>query len=155
MVLIGVRTTIYRQTLFSEFERKVHGYVEDGTPITAELLDETYAGLVKRYYGPGFTMDENDGMEWAYIPHFYYKYYVYSYATGLSSGLAIAERVKEHGDEAAEDYLGMLMGGCSAPPLDLLRDAGVDLTKPDAIESAMKRFDRRVTELAELLGVEM
>jgi oligoendopeptidase F len=150
-----MRTTIYRQTLFSEFERTVHGYVEEGRPITAELLDDTYRGLVKRYYGPGFTVDENDGMEWAYIPHFYFKYYVYSYATGLCSGIAIAERVKKLGDEAVEDYLGMLKGGCSKPPLELLKGAGVDLTKPDAIEAALKRFDRTVTDLAALLNVEL
>jgi oligoendopeptidase F len=150
-----MRTTIYRQTLFSEFERKVHGYVEEGRPITAALLDETYSDLIKRYYGPGFTVDENDGMEWAYIPHFYYKYYVYSYATGLCSGIAIAERVKSKGDEAVEDYLGMLKGGCSKPPLELLRGAGVDLAKPDAIESALQRFDRTVTELAKLLDVQL
>jgi oligoendopeptidase F len=150
-----MRTTIYRQTLFSEFERTVHGYVEEGRPITAELLDDTYRGLVERYYGPGFTVDENDGMEWAYIPHFYFKYYVYSYATGLCSGIAIAERVKNLGDEAVEDYLGMLKGGCSKPPLELLNGAGVDLTKPDAIEAALKRFDRTVTDLAALLNVEL
>ncbi len=114
--LESIRTTIYRQTLFSEFERLVHGFVEEGTPITATLLDETYADLVQRYYGPGFTVDADDGMEWAYIPHFYYKYYVYSYATGLSCGLAIAERVKEMGQPAVDDYLGMLKGGCSRPP---------------------------------------
>ena len=150
-----IRTTIYRQTLFSEFERKVHGFVEAGTPITATLLDETYAGLVKTYYGPGFTMDANDGMEWAYIPHFYFKYYVYSYATGLCCGIAIAERVKAEGQPAVEAYLGMLEGGCSKAPLDLLRDAGVDLSKPDAIESALQRFDRTVTELATLLEVDL
>jgi oligoendopeptidase F len=150
-----IRTTIYRQTLFSEFERKVHGYVEEGTPITASLLEETYRELVQRYYGPGFSVDENDGMEWAYIPHFYYKYYVYSYATGLCSGIAIAERVKVEGDKAVEDYLGMLEGGCSKAPLDLLRDAGVDLSQPDAIESALQRFDRTITELAKLLKVEL
>ena len=124
-------------------------------PVTATLLDETYRGLVTRYYGPGFTVDENDGMEWAYIPHFYYKYYVYSYATGLSCGLTIAERVKEMGQPAVEDYLGMLKGGCSAAPLDLLKGAGVDLTKPDAINAALGRFDRTITELAEILGVEL
>jgi oligoendopeptidase F len=150
-----IRTTIYRQTLFSEFERKVHGYVEDGTPITTSLLDETYANLVQRYYGPGFTVDENDGMEWAYIPHFYYKYYVYSYATGLCSGIAIAERVKAVGQPAVDGFLGMLSGGCSKPPLELLKGAGVDLSKPDAIESALRRFDRTVTELAALLEVEL
>ncbi|MGD9546173.1 MAG: oligoendopeptidase F [Candidatus Krumholzibacteriia bacterium] len=153
--LESIRTTIYRQTLFSEFERKVHGFVESGTPITATLLDETYADLIRTYYGPGFTVDENDGMEWAYIPHFYYKYYVYAYATGLSSGMAIAERVKDLGQPAVDGYLAMLEGGCSEPPLDLLKLAGVDLTKPTAIEAALKRFDRTVTELAEVLGVDV
>jgi oligoendopeptidase F len=150
-----MRTTIYRQTMFSEFEREVHGYVEEGRPITAALLDDTYRDLVQRYYGPGFTVDENDGMEWAYIPHFYYKYYVYSYATGLCSGIAISERVKKLGDEAVDDFLGMLKGGCSKPPMELLEGACVDLSKPDAIESALQRFDRTVTELAKLLDVDL
>lgn len=153
--LESIRTTIYRQTLFSEFERLVHGYAEEGTPITAALLDETYRTLIQRYYGPEFTLGENDGMEWSYIPHFYYKYYVYSYATGLSCGLAIAERVKEMGQPAVDAYLGMLQGGCSQPPLELLKGAGVDLTNPEAIESALERFDRTITDLAELLEVEM
>jgi oligoendopeptidase F len=153
--LESIRTTIYRQTLFTEFERLVHGYVEDGTPITASLLHDTYRGLVELYYGPGFTVDQNDGMEWAYIPHFYYKYYVYSYATGLSCGLAIAERVKAQGEPAVQDYLGMLEGGCRKPPVELLKEAGVDLTGPEAIESALKRFDRTITELAKLLEVDV
>jgi oligoendopeptidase F len=153
--LENIRTTIYRQTLFSEFERMAHGYVEEGRPITASLLDETYRDLVQRYYGPGFTVDENDGMEWAYIPHFYYKYYVYSYATGLSCGLAIAERVKEMGDPAVQAYLGMLEGGCSKPPIELLKGGGVDLTRPEAIEAALARFDRTLTELAKLLNVDV
>jgi len=114
--LENTRTTIYRQTLFSEFERQVHGFVEEGKPITADLLDETYRTLVQRYYGPGFTVDENDGMEWAYIPHFYYKYYMYSYATGLSAGIAIAERVKKEGDPAVQGYLGMLQGAAPSRP---------------------------------------
>lgn len=150
-----IRQTIYRQTLFSEFERAVHTFVEEGTPVTATLLDATYRDLVQRYYGPGFTVDENDGMEWAYIPHFYYKYYVYSYATGLSCGIAIAEQVKTEGRPAVDGYLRMLQGGCAEAPLDLLKEAGVDLTRPDAIAAALERFDRTVTELAELLGVKM
>jgi oligoendopeptidase F len=150
-----IRSTIYRQTLFSEFERAVHGFVEQGIPVTAALLDETYAGLVKRYYGPGFTVGPNDGMEWAYIPHFYYKYYVYSYATGLSCGIAIAENVKAKGQPAVDGYLQMLSGGCAEPPLDLLKKAGVDLTRPDAINAALARFDRIVTELAGLLNVKL
>jgi len=147
-----IRGTIFRQTMFAEFEQEVHGFVEDGIPVTAALLDATYRDLVQRYYGPGFTVDENDGMEWAYIPHFYYKYYVYSYATGLASGIAIADRVKTLGEPAAAAYLGMLEGGASAPPLELLAGAGVDLTKPDALEAAMKTFEETLDQVEELMG---
>jgi len=146
-----IRGTIFRQTMFAEFERRVHGYVEEGTPVTAALLEETYSELVQRYYGPAYTLDENDGMEWAYIPHFYYKYYVYSYATGLSSGIAIADRVKAFGEPAAEAFLAMLAGGASAPPLDLLAGAGVDLTKPDALDAAMKTFGETLDQVEKLL----
>jgi oligoendopeptidase F len=147
----NIRQTIYRQTMFAEFERAVHGFVEQGVPVTATLLDETYAGLVRKYYGPGFTVDENDGMEWAYIPHFYWKYYVFSYATGMSSGIAIAKRIQSGEEGAVEDYLGMLKGGSSRPPLELLRLAGADLTKPDAIAAALKLFAETIDELEELL----
>ncbi len=147
----NIRTTIYRQTLFAEFEKTVHGFIEEGVPVTAALLDETYAGLVRRYYGDSFTIGPDDGMEWAYIPHFYYKYYVFSYATGLSSGIALADRIERGGEEAVRDYLGMLQGGCSRPPLDLLKSAGVDLTRPEAIEAALKLFERTVAELEKLL----
>jgi oligoendopeptidase F len=146
-----IRGTIFRQTMFAEFERRVHGYVEEGTPITAALLEETYRNLVQRYYGPGYTLHQDDGMEWAYIPHFYYKYYVYSYATGLTSGIAIADRVKTLGEPAAEAFLGMLEGGASAPPLELLAGAGVDLTKPDALDAAMKTFEETLEEVEKLL----
>jgi len=146
-----IRTTIFRQTMFAEFERKVHAFVEEGIPVTAALLDETYRDLVQRYYGPGYTLDANDGMEWAYIPHFYYKYYVYSYATGLSSGIAIADRVKTLGKPAADAFLTMLEGGASAPPLELLAGAGVDLTKPDALNAAMKTFEETLNEVEKLI----
>jgi oligoendopeptidase F len=150
--LESIRTTIFRQTMFAEFERKVHGFVEEGTPITAPLLEATYRDLVQRYYGPGFTVDADDGMEWAYIPHFYYKYYVYSYATGLASGIAIADRVKTLGEPAAKAYLAMLAGGASAPPLELLAGAGVDLTKPDALDAAMKTFEETLDQVEQLMG---
>jgi oligoendopeptidase F len=146
-----IRTTIFRQTMFAEFERAVHGFVEEGTPITAELLEDTYRELVQRYYGPGYTVDEHDGMEWAYIPHFYYKYYVYSYATGLASGIAVADRVKTLGEPAVQAYLGMLEAGASGPPLELLAAAGVDLTKPDALQAAMKTFASTLEEVEALL----
>ena len=149
--LEDIRTTIFRQTLFAEFERKMHGFIEAGTPVTATLLESTYRDLIAQYYGPGFTVDSDDGMEWAYIPHFYYKYYVYVYATGLSSGIAIADRVRELGQPAVDAYLGMLEGGCSAPPLQLLKGAGVDLTKPDAITAAMKAFERTLAQVQGLI----
>jgi oligoendopeptidase F len=147
-----IRTTIYRQTLFAEFELAVHTAAEQGTPLTADFFQETYEKLVKTYYGEHFTLGKDDGMEWAYIPHFYYKYYVFTYATGLSSGIALAERVKAGTEGARDAYLGMLQGGSSKPPLDLLRDAGVDLTKPDAIEGAAKLLDSTLAKMENLIN---
>lgn len=147
-----VRGTIYRQTLFAEFELLVHEAAEAGTPITAELLADTYARLVKEYYGPDFELGPNDGMEWAYIGHFYYKYYMFTYATGLSSGIALAERIRTMGAPARDAFLGMLAGGSSKPPLDLLRDAGVDLTKPEAVEAATRLLDETLGKMEVLLA---
>ena len=149
--LSAIRGTIYRQALFAEFELQLHTWVEQGTPITATLLSDTYGGLVQKYYGPDYALGDNDAMEWAYIPHFYWKYYVFTYATGQSSGIAIAEKVRE--SKADRDaYLGMLKAGCSAPPLEILKGAGVDLTTPAPIEAALKRFDATVTELEALVA---
>ena len=150
-LLETIRTTLYRQTLFAEFELRAHQLAERGEPITAERLNAIYEQLIRDYYGPGYTIDVNDPLEWAYIPHFYYKYYVFTYATGLASGIALAEKVAS-GDPAARDaYLEMLRGGNSRPPLELLRSAGVDLTKPDAITAALELFERTVVELEGLL----
>jgi oligoendopeptidase F len=147
----SIRTTVYRQAMFAEFELALHTAAEKGTPLTAELMNKTYGDLLRAYYGPDLTIGENDDVEWAYIPHFYYKYYVYVYATGLSSGLALAEKIGA-GDERARDaYLTMLKSGSSRPPLDLLKGAGVDLTRPDAIEAATRVLDRTVTEMEKLL----
>jgi oligoendopeptidase F len=146
-----IRQVIHRQTMFAEFELAVHELAEAGEPITAERLNEIYGGLIRDYYGPGYTMDPNDAVEWAYVPHLYYKYYVFVYATGMSSGLAIAERIQGGEPGAAEAYLEMLSGGSSRPPLELLQKAGVDLTKPDAIAAALDLFARTVIELEELL----
>ena len=135
----------------------MHGFVEDGTPVTADLAGrDLRATWSQRYYGPGFTVDENDGMEWAYIPHFYYKYYVYSYATGLSCGLAIAEQREGNGPAGRGRLPGHAQGRLQRSPAGPAAEgAGVDLTRPDAIEAALERFDRTITELAELLEVEM
>ncbi|MBI5547007.1 MAG: oligoendopeptidase F, partial [Deltaproteobacteria bacterium] len=147
----SIRTTIYRQALFAEFELAVHSAAEKGVPLTAGFLDKTYADLIRSYYGPDFSVGQNDELEWAYIPHFYYKYYVYSYATGLSSGLALAEKVGTGDAKARDAYLGMLKGGSSKPPLELLKGAGVDLTRPEAVEAAARLLDRTVTEMEKLL----
>jgi oligoendopeptidase F len=146
-----IRTTIYRQTLFAEFELEAHTAAEKGTPLTAELLNGIYERLVRTYYGPELVVGVNDGIEWAYIPHFYYKYYVFSYATGLSSGIALAERVQRGGPQARDAYLGMLKGGASRPPLELLRSAGVDLTTPQVIEAAARVMDRTLDEMEKIL----
>ncbi len=147
-----IRTTIYRQTLFAEFEYLAHSAAEKGTPLTADWLNESYAKLVKKYYGPDFTVGANDGIEWAYVPHFYYKYYMFTYATGLSSGIALAEQVQKGGDKEREAYLGMLRGGSSKAPLALLKDAGVDLTKPRAVEAAARLMDSTLAEMEKLLA---
>lgn len=147
-----IRTTIYRQALFAEFEDAAHKAAERGEPLTADLLNQKYGALIKAYYGPDFTVGENDALEWAYIPHFYYKYYVYSYATGLSSGIAIADKVKREGAPARDAYLGMLKGGLSKPPLDLLRGAGVDLTRPDAIVAAARLMDDTLGQMEQIVA---
>lgn len=147
-----IRTTIYRQALFAEFEDAAHKAAEKGEPLTADLLNKKYGSLIRTYYGPDFTVGDNDEVEWSYIPHFYYKYYVYSYATGLSSGIAIAERVKQQGAPARDAYLGMLKGGTSKPPLDLLRAAGVDLTRPDAITAAAKLMDDMLGQMEQIIA---
>ncbi|OGR57011.1 MAG: hypothetical protein A2X36_14845 [Elusimicrobia bacterium GWA2_69_24] len=148
----SIRTTIYRQALFTEFELKVHGYAEEGTPITAELLNKTYADLVKLYYGPGFTVDKDDGAEWSYIPHFYWKHYVYSYACGLASGISFSEKIVA-GDTATRDrYLAMLAKPREAHPVDIMREAGVDLLKPEALKAAAKLMDETLTEMEGLVA---
>ena len=148
----SIRTTIYRQAMFAEFELLAHTAVEAGTPLTAEWLDRQYADLLRTYYGPDFTLGSNDAVEWAYIPHFYYKYYLYSYATGLSSGIALAGKVLKEGEPARAAYLGMLKGGSSKPPLALLKGAGVDLTKPDAVEAAARLLDETLATIEGILA---
>jgi oligoendopeptidase F len=151
-LLETIRTTIYRQTLFAEFELRLHQLAESGEPIGAQKLNEIYSELIKTYYGPNYTFDKNDEIEWAYIPHFYYKYYVFTYANGLSAGIAFAEKITKEGKSAQDAYLGMLKGGSAKSPLELLKDAGLDMTKPDAIISALNLFDKTVDELDQLLS---
>ncbi len=151
-LLEQIRTTIYRQTLFAEFEKKIHEFVEAGTPITAKLLNKTYIGLIRKYYGPGFTIDKDDDAEWAFIPHFYYKYYVFTYATGLSSGIALATDVLKEGESARKKYINMLKASSHTPPLEILKMAGADLTKPHVIKAAAKLMNETITEIEKIIA---
>jgi len=143
----NIRLTIFRQTLFAEFELLFHEYAEEDNTLTADFLNNLYSDLVKKYYGPGFAMGENDEVEWAFIPHFNYNFYVFTYATGLTSGISLAKDIEQDGQKAADQYINsMLKGGSSAPPLDLLRDAGVDMETPAPILTMLDLFEDTVDE---------
>ena len=146
--LEGFRTTLFRQTLFAEFERKAHELDAAGTPLTAATLNQVYHDLVALYYD-GAIIDPDIDPEWSYIPHFYRGFYVYQYATGFSSAVAIADRILATGD--ASGYLKFLTTGGSDYPLNELKIAGVDLTKPDTVKNALKVFADTVDELEKLL----
>jgi oligoendopeptidase F len=149
--LDGIRGTIIRQTMFAEFERVIHALVEAGEPLTVDTLRKEYRKLLELYFGPDFVLDAELDLECMRIPHFYRAFYVYKYATGLSAAIALSERVTTGGQRELDQYLGFLKGGCSKWPLDLLRDAGVDMEKPQAVDTALAYFDRLVGELDELL----
>ena len=147
----SIRATIIRQTMFAEFEKKTHEMCEAGEPLTVDAFKEVYGGLLKDYFGPNFVVDEELHLECFRIPHFYRAFYVYQYATGLSAAIALSQRVLNGGEKELGDYLGFLKGGCSKYPLDLLRDAGVDLEKPEPVDTALKHFASLVDELDSLL----
>ncbi|MCP4293106.1 MAG: oligoendopeptidase F, partial [bacterium] len=149
--LESLRTTLFRQTLFADFELRFHEHAEEGNPLTASFLNELYGNMIAEYYGPGFKLGPDDECEWIFIPHFYYNFYVFTYATGITSGVALADLIEEDGKKAAERYLeNMLSAGSSAPPLDILSSAGVDLEKPDPILAAMDMFEKTVKEFDKL-----
>lgn len=143
------RATLYRQTMFAEFELKVSELVAQGAGITADALCEIYRDLNKAYFGNDITVDKNVALEWARIPHFYYHFYVYQYATGFAAAIALSQRILSEGASAREDYLDFLKGGSSKPPIDLLRGAGVDMMSTQPIEDALSQFDSLIDELAQ------
>ena len=145
------RTTLYRQTMFAEFELMINEKVERGETLTAENLCEMYHKLNVDYYGEDLIVDSELDMEWARIPHFYYDYYVYQYATGFSAAVALSRRILDKGESAVKDYIGFLSGGCSADPITLLRGAGVDMTGKNAVNEALKLFGSLLDEMGELL----
>ncbi|WP_255191231.1 oligoendopeptidase F [Natronobeatus ordinarius] len=145
-----VRSTLYRQTLFAEFEHRAHELEETGEPLTADRLDECYRDLKDRYYEPA-VVDDRIAREWMRIPHFYRAFYVYQYATGISAALAIVDHVLEDGEPAAEDYLEFLRRGSREYPLDLLRITGVDMSASGPVERALATYDERLAEFEALL----
>jgi oligoendopeptidase F len=147
----SIRATIVRQTMFAEFEKITHEMCEAGKPLTVESFQGVYRKLLEQYFGPDFALDDELSLECFRIPHFYRAFYVYKYATGLSAAIALSQRVLNGGKRELDDYLSFLKGGCSKDPLDLLRDAGVDMESPEPVETALGLFERLVGELDELL----
>ncbi|MCD7821794.1 MAG: oligoendopeptidase F [Clostridiales bacterium] len=145
------RTTLYRQTMFAEFELKINELAQSGQGVTADACCEIYGQLNRDYFGPDIVLDEEIALEWARIPHFYYNYYVYQYATGYAAAIALSRRILREGDSAVEDYLNFLKGGCSKPPIELLKGAGVDMSTPQPINDALQVFDGLMDELEALL----
>jgi oligoendopeptidase F len=134
-----VRSTLYRQTMFAEFESTIHEIIEEGGALTPDRFDEIYRDLKQTYYEPA-VLDDRIAREWMRIPHFYYSFYVYQYATGISAAIAIVDQIDTDGEDAAEDYRSALELGGSAYPIDILQTAGVDMTDAAPIESALTGY---------------
>jgi oligoendopeptidase F len=147
----AIRGTIIRQTMFAEFEKVTHALVEAGEPLTVDCIKSEYAKLLDAYFGPDFKIDDDLRLECLRIPHFYSAFYVYKYATGLSAAIALSERVVNGGQAELNDYLSFLKGGCSKWPLELLKDAGVDMTSAEPVDTALRHFETLVLELDELI----
>ena len=143
--------TVYRQTMFAEFEREIGRMAERGETLTADALCEKYLALNRLYFGPDMVSDEQIALEWARIPHFYYNYYVFQYATGFSAAVALADRILREGESAVADYKRFLSGGSSTDPISLLKIAGVDMSTPEPVNAALRLFGELVDELDELL----
>ena len=146
------RTTLYRQTMFAEFEMLINQASERGEALTSKMLNQLYHDLNVLYYGPDVVVDEEIDFEWERIPHFYYNFYVFQYATGFSAAMALSQRILKEGESAVKDYLGFLSGGCSKSPIDLLRGAGVDMSTPQPIHEALALFGSLIDELDQLLA---
>ena len=144
------RGTLYRQTMFAEFEMIIGRLEQEGVTLTRQLLNEEYRKLNQLYFGPDLIVDPELDCEWMRIPHFYYDYYVFQYATGFSAAIALSRRILEQGKPAVDDYLRFLSGGCSAAPIDLLKIAGVDMSSPEPIQKALDLFSELIDEMESL-----
>ncbi len=145
-MLDDFRTTLYRQTMFAEFEYRTHEMAENGESLTADALSKLYFDLNVKYYGDAVVSDPQIAYEWSRIPHFFYNFYVYQYATGYSAALALSDRILKEGKPAVDDYFKFLSGGCTKAPTELLKIAGVDMTKPESIQNALDIFSDMMDE---------
>ncbi len=150
--LESFRSTMFRQTMFAEFEKWIHEQVEAGNALNHENLSEAYYELNKKYFGNGLVIDEDIKYEWSRIPHFYYNFYVYKYATGFSAAASLAQQILEEGEPAVKRYLNFLQSGSSKYSLDLLKEAGVDMTTPEPIQNALNLFKSLLDQMEELLA---
>ena len=146
-----ILATLFRQTMFAEFELKAHEFVENGTPLTAELLRKTYRELLELYFGPEMNFEDNSDMEGLRIPHFYSAFYVYKYATGISAALALAHRVTTGGEKERNDYFEFLKSGGSRYPIESLKIAGVDMESVEPVQAACNTFKEIVEQLKEIM----
>ena len=149
--LDSFRTTVYRQTMFAEYEKITNALAENGESLTADVLQKVYYELNCKYYGPDMISDEEIAMEWARIPHFYYNFYVYQYATGFSAAVAIARRILQEGEPAVAGYMEFLRGGSTKSPVELLKIAGVNMETREPIEAALQVFGELMDEMEQLL----
>lgn len=149
--LDGVKGTVFRQTQFAEFEQWMHVQDAAGVPLTAEILDAAYAELNQRYYGPELVIDEEIAHEWERIPHFYYNFYVYQYSTGFAAAVAMSDKILHGGPKAVDEYKNYLKAGSSADPIDVMKAAGLDMTKPDYLQDTFRLFEKRLTEFESLV----
>ena len=143
--------TLYRQTMFAEFEMNIGKMVGEGQTLTAEVLCKEYRRLNELYFGADMVVDDEIAVEWARIPHFYFDYYVFQYATGYSAAIALSKKILTEGESAVRDYLGFLSGGCSKSPIDLLKGAGVDMTSPEPVNQALELFSSLLDEMEALM----
>lgn len=143
--------TLYRQTMFAEFELNVGRMAQEGTSLTPEVLNAEYRRLNRLYFGENIVLDHEIDTEWMRIPHFYYNYYVFQYATGYAAAIALSRRILREGTPAVKDYIGFLSGGCSKSPIDLLKGAGVDMSTTKPVEEALSLFGELIGEMEELM----
>ncbi|MCK6256757.1 oligoendopeptidase F [Fictibacillus sp. KIGAM418] len=149
--LEGFRGTVFRQTMFAEFEQAIHVKAANGEPLTPELLTKIYYDLNLKYFGENVVIDKEIGLEWSRIPHFYYNFYVYQYATGFSAAASLSKQILEEGESAVSRYIDFLKAGSSDYPIEVLKKAGVDMTTSKPIEDALKVFEEILDEMEDLL----